>query len=1106
MLLFQIPCFKTPDDPAPSFVLLVGDIEQIPSFDGISDSHKSDMYYCEYDGNGDYFPDVYYGRFSAQNSSQLQPQIEKTLQYEQYLMPDPSFLDEVVMVAGVDDNFAPVWGNGQINYGTDNYFNAAHGLTSHTYLYETGSPITSDSSIASAAIIQDVSNGVGFANYTAHGGTIGWADPSFLTYDIPGLQNSDKYPLMIGNCCVSNTFSEPECFGEALLRANKKGAIGYIGGSNSTLWDEDYYWGVGAKEIILNPPYEANALGSYDRIFHDHGEPESDWYITNAQMNFAGNLAVSQSSSSYDLYYWEIYHLMGDPSVMTYFSVPPPLTISYLNTIIIGTPTLTVTTEPNTYVAISYNNVLYDAQFSGSSGIVTLNTSDILTYCVANLVATKQNRQPHIGTVTVVPGTTAYIIYYSHAIDDAGGNNNFQADYAENILLNLSLKNVGPLEADSVVVTLSSNDGNIVFTDNVQQWNNIPGDSVSSINGAFSFTVNDDVTDQHNVIFNLTITDINDSIWQSSFSIPLNAPELSVDFVSINDPSGNNNGSLDPGETADINIDVNNTGHSISLPAYCLLSSTSGYVTIITDSIYLGILNINSPVQDAFIISIDSLTLIGSYIDLTFQLVAGQYSATSTVILKVGLVCEDWESNSFSMYDWENGGDIPWTITSGNPYEGSFAAVSGAIGDMESSVLSITLYVLNDDSISFYKKVSSEQYYDFLFFYIDNEPVGSWSGEVDWSLSQYPVPAGQHTFKWQYSKDYYYATGGDNAMLDYIVWPTFDMSGNNIPVFVSTPVIIATPSLPYSYDIVVNDIDADDLTISAPTLPTWLTLFDNGDGTAALNGTPDSSNIGHNQVVLSAYDGIATIYQNFTIEIGVPTENWESGDFENFPWEVSGNQPWTITTGNPYEGSFSAKSGAIGDGQTSVLSIDLNIPADDQITFFKKVSCESPYFYVGNWYYWDYLEFLIDDNSIGMWAGEIDWSIEQYPVEQGLHTFKWVYSKDSSYIGGSDCAWLDFIVFPILELPTGKNEFISTDTLTLNIYPNPAKEQATIFYTVPVNRYIEIAIFNLLGEKIMTLVNQNVNKGIYTINLDTKLFNNGIYYCRLFADEQCITK
>ncbi|MFH2142569.1 MAG: C25 family cysteine peptidase [Bacteroidota bacterium] len=394
----------TPSDPAPTYVLFVGDIAQIPVFTGTTEPHVTDLYYCEYTGGGDVFPEVYYGRFSANNSQQLQPQIIKTLEYEQYLFPDPSFLDEVVLVSGVDASFAPIQGNGQINYGTDNYFNISHNITSHTYLYGSGSPITSDQPGAAAAIISNISNGVGFVNYTAHCGPSGWGDPSFTTADIPGLTNAHKYPLSIGNCCSSNEFQELECFGEALLRAEDKGALGHIGGSNSTYWDEDYWWGVGATTVSANPVYDTH-LGAYDGAFHDHGETEDKWFISNGQILHNGNLAVAEGGGAYQ-YYWEIYHLMGDPSIMTYFSVPPAIDATYLNPVQVGTSSLDVITEQYAYVALSLSGVLLDAQYTGSNTTVTLNFPAFISPDVADVVVTKQNREPYIGTLDIVNNNT----------------------------------------------------------------------------------------------------------------------------------------------------------------------------------------------------------------------------------------------------------------------------------------------------------------------------------------------------------------------------------------------------------------------------------------------------------------------------------------------------------------------------------------------------------------------------------------------------------------------------------------------------------------------------------------------------------------------------
>lgn len=407
------------DGISPSYILFVGDIAQIPAWNsqnsGGSTDHISDLYYCEY--TGDYIPEVYYGRFSATTIDQLTPQIEKTIEYERFEMSDPSFLNNVVLVAGVDGNWAPKHGNGQINYGTNEYFNTAHGFSNvHTYLYGSGSPITSDQSTASPAIQQNISDGAGFVNYTAHCNWDGWSDPSFDVNDIDNMTNDGKYPLMIGNCCLSNKFDTPNnegaCFGEEIMRMANGGVIGYIGGSNSTLWDEDFYWGVGVDQIGItvanaNSHTHANTgLGAYDGSFHENGEAESDWYVTSGQMMFFGNIAVTEGGSSNILYYWEIYHLMGDPSLMPYFTVPSAITANHSNSQPVGISSLAVNTDaPGSYVAISKDGVLLDAQLADVDGNVNLTFSAIQSLGTADIVVTKQNRAPYIGSIQIIIGT-----------------------------------------------------------------------------------------------------------------------------------------------------------------------------------------------------------------------------------------------------------------------------------------------------------------------------------------------------------------------------------------------------------------------------------------------------------------------------------------------------------------------------------------------------------------------------------------------------------------------------------------------------------------------------------------------------------------------------
>jgi PKD repeat protein len=390
----------TPSDPPQTFVLVVGDVAQVPAFSGSAtvSSHVSDMYYVEYTGGSDFIPEAYFGRFSATTVAQLMPQIEKTLQYEKFTMPDPAYMDTVVLVAGHDSNFEYTHGNTHINYASNNYFNSSNDIYAWTYLAPNNT-----NAIAGGPMREKLYKGLGFANYTAHCGSTGWGEPQFLNSHVPSMNNKDRYGFLIGNCCQSNKFDDAACLGETLLRTPNKGAVGYIGGSNNTHWNEDFWWGVGttSSPIPTTPTYANTALGALDCLFHSNNEPYADWFVSNGQVVYAGNKSIQASTSGQKRYYWEIYHLMGDPSVMTYLWNPDPLVMTYNEPIMVGDNSLVVNCEPYTLVALSQNNVLLDAKFSGPSSTVTLEFTPFTDDGTALIVGTKQNRAPHIEEIDV---------------------------------------------------------------------------------------------------------------------------------------------------------------------------------------------------------------------------------------------------------------------------------------------------------------------------------------------------------------------------------------------------------------------------------------------------------------------------------------------------------------------------------------------------------------------------------------------------------------------------------------------------------------------------------------------------------------------------------
>ncbi|GAP42401.1 protein containing PKD repeat [Lentimicrobium saccharophilum] len=712
--------YNTPPDgyAAPSFVLFVGDVAQIPAWSGSAGSHVTDLRYCEY--TGDNLPEVFYGRFSANNPAQLQPQIDKTLEYEQYLMPDPSFLGEVVMVAGADAGHQ-TWSNGQINYGTETYFNAAHNILSHTYLQ----PEPSGGNY-SQQIRNNVSDGVAYGNYTAHCSSSGWADPSFTTAHIPALTNQGKYGLLVGNCCQSATF-DGTCFAEEILRAENKGAVGYIGGSNSTYWDEDFWWGCGFKTVALNPVYDGNHIGAYDGTFHDHGEPTDDWFVTQGQMVVCGNYAVEESNSGMKTYYWEIYHLMGDPSLMIYYSVPPPLSATYLNTLMIGMNSLTVTTEAYATVALSGNGVLLDAKVTGLSGSVTLNFSPLSAPGNLDIVITKQNRQPHTGTIQVIPAEGPYIVYTGNTINDPppSGNNNGVMDYDETNLLSVDLKNVGVETAGNVVATLSSGSTFITITDNNAVYGNIAPDQTVSVPDGFLVNVANNIPDQQVVAFTISATDGTDT-WNSNFNITANAPLLTIGAMTVTDngPGCNNDGILDPGETADLVIACSNNGHSAISNVNGLLEIAGGaspYLTLNSTSYSLGSLSIGGTASAIFNVTAEASVPLGTPVDLLFTLSGGaasQYSVQETKQVIIGLIPE------------YNMADASITTCTGYFYDSGGAAAP--YGDSED--LTMTIYPATAGNLirlefsAFY----TESGYDFLSIYNGTSTsaplMGTWNG------------------------------------------------------------------------------------------------------------------------------------------------------------------------------------------------------------------------------------------------------------------------------------------------------------------------------------------------------------------------------------------
>ena len=73
-------------------------------------------------------------------------------------------------------------------------------------------------------------------------------------------------------------------------------------------------------------------------------------------------------------------------------------------------------------------------------------------------------------------------------------------------------------------------------------------------------------------------------------------------------------------------------------------------------------------------------------------------------------------------------------------------------------------------------------------------------------------------------------------------------------------------------------------------------------------------------------------------------------------------------------------------------------------------------------------------------------------------------------------------------------------------YPNPFNPVTVIHYSLPVTCEVDLSIYNILGQKVATLVNKQQNAGSYKVNFDASNLSSGIYVYSLHGGGIDISK
>ncbi len=77
--------------------------------------------------------------------------------------------------------------------------------------------------------------------------------------------------------------------------------------------------------------------------------------------------------------------------------------------------------------------------------------------------------------------------------------------------------------------------------------------------------------------------------------------------------------------------------------------------------------------------------------------------------------------------------------------------------------------------------------------------------------------------------------------------------------------------------------------------------------------------------------------------------------------------------------------------------------------------------------------------------------------------------------------------------------------LTVRNYPNPFNPTTTISYTLPSASRVQLAVYDLSGKRIASLVDGRQNAGAYDVQFDASSLPSGTYFYRLATEQQTIT-
>ena len=609
----------------PEFICLIGDANgsySVPTwFENLSGyGGEGDHPYTQLEGN-DILADAIIGRISISSTFQFSTVVDKIFNYEKEPYLDNTQWYTKTLLVGDPGTSGPSTVHTKrnikemIDIHTNNF--------THQEVYS-GSYVSN--------MTNGMNGGVSCFNYRGYLNMSGWDNN-----DTNSLNNGYMLPFAISITCGTGSFAEETSVSEGFLRAGSPGAPkGGIGSVGTATW--------GTHTCFNNCVDSGIFYGVFaDKIYNMGGA------LIRGKLHLYTSYPNNPSNKVNIFSYWN--NLMGDPGLELWTSVPEEMDIDYEQVVALGTNYLEVyvhnggnALEGAWVTALKGEDEIFSTGFTEEDGRIFLPISSS-TGGTVSLTVTNHNHIPHLGSFEISQ-QDVFVNIYDKQIDDdmsgdSNGNNNGLINPGESIELGINLKNFGISAANNVSATIGSNTEFITLSDNEEDYGTINSGNNTYSADDFDFSVDANALGGMQAILDVQINDGSGNEWTDRLYLPVDAPHLDANTYSVID---GNNGYLDPGETAEITVSLENLGTVNAENVTALISSSDENIIITDNTGFYNLINAGNEAtnnSDRFELQANSQVIPGTQVPLNIHLTNDDgYDSMVNIMFEIGEVTE----------------------------------------------------------------------------------------------------------------------------------------------------------------------------------------------------------------------------------------------------------------------------------------------------------------------------------------------------------------------------------------------------------------------------------------------------------------------------------